>query len=159
MVKPTIVCILCNSKLICNNLIGCPPPTLLCFLVSNKRRIVDENYPIVIGMLLKWFSYIHCILLPIQIKKIKIRIPENLWSLFKFLLFPHSSVGKESACNAGDLSHEDPLEEGKATHCSVLAWRIPWTVQSMVWQRVRHDWVTFTSLHSKLSILLIIFFA
>ena len=22
---------------------------------------------------------------------------------------------------------EDPLEEGMATHCSVLAWRIPWT--------------------------------
>ena len=23
---------------------------------------------------------------------------------------------------------EDPLEEGKATHSSVLAWRMPWTV-------------------------------
>ena len=23
---------------------------------------------------------------------------------------------------------EDPLEKGKATHSSVLAWRIPWTV-------------------------------
>ena len=22
---------------------------------------------------------------------------------------------------------EDPLEEGMATHCSILAWRIPWT--------------------------------
>ena len=26
------------------------------------------------------------------------------------------------------LSWEDPLEKGKATHCSILAWRIPWTV-------------------------------
>ena len=30
--------------------------------------------------------------------------------------FPHGSVGKESACNAGDpagfLGHEDPLEKG-----------------------------------------------
>ena len=25
------------------------------------------------------------------------------------------------------LSREDPLEKGKATHSSVLAWRIPWT--------------------------------
>ena len=25
------------------------------------------------------------------------------------------------------LSQEDPLEEGTATHSSVLAWRIPWT--------------------------------
>jgi len=29
--------------------------------------------------------------------------------------FPDSSVGKESACNAGDLGWEDPLEKGKAT--------------------------------------------
>ena len=86
--------------------------------------------------------------------------------------FPDSSVGKESACNAGDtgsipelersagegicyplqyswaslvdqlvknppamwetwyrlLGWEDSLEKGKATHSSILAWRIPWTV-------------------------------
>ena len=34
------------------------------------------------------------------------------------------SDGKESACNAGDLGWEDPLEEGMATHSSILAWRI-----------------------------------
>ena len=57
--------------------------------------------------------------------------------------FPDSSVGKESACNAGELlknlpamqetwveslGWEDPLEKGTATHSSILAWRIPWTV-------------------------------
>ena len=86
--------------------------------------------------------------------------------------FPESSVGKESACNAGDPSlipglgrsaiegidyplqyswaflvawlvknlsamreiwvqtvgWEDPLEKGKATYSSILAWRIQWTV-------------------------------
>ena len=86
--------------------------------------------------------------------------------------FPDSSVGKESACNAGDpgsipgsgrsagevigdplqyscaflvaqmvknlpamretwvqsLGWEDTLEKGKATHSSILAWRIPWIV-------------------------------
>ena len=86
--------------------------------------------------------------------------------------FPDSSVGKESACNAGDpssipgsgrsagegigyplqyswaslvaqlvknlptmqetwvrsLGWEDPLEKGKATHSSILTWRITWTV-------------------------------
>ena len=86
--------------------------------------------------------------------------------------FPDSSVGKESACNAGDpgsipgsgraagegidyplqyswaslvaqlvktlpkmqetwvqsLGWEDPREKGTATHSSILAWRIPWTV-------------------------------
>ena len=86
--------------------------------------------------------------------------------------FPDSSVGKESACNAGDprsipgsgrsagerigypllyswaslvaqlvknppamqeawvrsLGWEDAPKKGKATHFSILAWRIPWTV-------------------------------
>ena len=36
------------------------------------------------------------------------------------------------------LGWEDPLEKGKATHSSILAWRIPWTVQSMGSQRVGH---------------------
>ena len=26
------------------------------------------------------------------------------------------------------LAWEDPLEKGTATHSSILAWRIPWTV-------------------------------
>ena len=25
------------------------------------------------------------------------------------------------------LGQEDPLEKGMATHCSILAWRVPWT--------------------------------
>ena len=29
--------------------------------------------------------------------------------------------------DAGSLSQEDPLEEGMATHSSILAQRIPWT--------------------------------
>ena len=49
-------------------------------------------------------------------------------------------MDKESTCNAGDAGDmglmpglgrspgwEDPLEEGVATHFSVLAWRIAWT--------------------------------
>ena len=46
--------------------------------------------------------------------------------------FPGGSDGKETACSAGDLGlmpglQEDPLEKERATHSSVLAWRIPWT--------------------------------
>ena len=37
------------------------------------------------------------------------------------------------------LGWEDPLEKGKVTHSSILAWRTPWTVESMESQRVRHD--------------------
>ena len=45
------------------------------------------------------------------------------------------------------LGQEDPLEKEMATHSSILAWRILWTeepgrLQSMGWQRVRHDWAT-----------------
>ena len=32
------------------------------------------------------------------------------------------------------LGWEDPLEKGNTTHSSILAWRIPWTVQPMVLQ-------------------------
>ena len=44
----------------------------------------------------------------------------------------------------GSLGREDPLEEGMATHSSILAWRIPWTeksagLQSIRLQRVGHD--------------------
>ena len=42
------------------------------------------------------------------------------------------------------LVWEDLLEKGKATHSSILAWRIPGTLQSMRRQRVRHDWAAFT---------------
>ena len=96
--------------------------------------------------------------------------------------FRKSSVGRESACNAGDpslipgsgrstgegvgyplryswvplvaqleknlpamqetrvpfLGWEDPLDNGKATHSSILAWRIPGL------RTVGHDWATFT---------------
>ena len=37
------------------------------------------------------------------------------------------------------LDLEDPLEKQTATHISILAWRIPWTVQSTELQRVGHD--------------------
>ena len=42
------------------------------------------------------------------------------------------------------LGWEDPLEKEKATHSSILAWRIPWTeerggLQSMGSQKVRHN--------------------
>ena len=42
------------------------------------------------------------------------------------------------------LGQEDSLEEGVATHSSILTWRIPWTeepggLQSMGSQTVRHN--------------------
>ena len=42
------------------------------------------------------------------------------------------------------MGWEDSLEEGMATHSSILAWRIPWTeepgsLHSMGSQRVKHN--------------------
>ena len=52
------------------------------------------------------------------------------------------------------LGQEDPLEKGRATHSSILAWRMPKTeepggLQSMGLQKVRQDWATNT--HSSLN--------
>ena len=65
-----------------------------------------------------------------------------------YVNFLSSSAGKESACNVGDLGGwEDPLEEGMATHSSILAWKIPWAeepggLQSMGSRKVRYDWAS-----------------
>ena len=64
-------------------------------------------------------------------------------------------VVKNPLANTGDmrldpgsrvqsLDQEDPVEEGMATHSSILGWRIPWTeepgeLQSIGSQRVGHD--------------------
>ena len=40
------------------------------------------------------------------------------------------------------LGQEDPLEEGMATHSSILAWRIPWTEEVdelQSWGSLRSD--------------------
>ena len=48
--------------------------------------------------------------------------------------FPCGSVVKNTPADAGDagsiLSREDPLGKGMATHCSIIAWEIPWTEES-----------------------------
>ena len=58
---------------------------------------------------------------------------------------------KKPPANAGDkkrgfrsLGQEDPLEEGMATHSSILVWRIPmdrgaWQATTIVAQRVGDD--------------------
>ena len=37
------------------------------------------------------------------------------------------------------LGWEDPLEEGMATHSSLLAWRTPWTAQPGGWRGALHS--------------------
>ena len=65
-----------------------------------------------------------------------------------YMQFPGGSVGKDPPARqetwARSLGWEDPLEEGMATHSSILAWRIPMDeepggLQPMGSQKVRHD--------------------
>ena len=68
-----------------------------------------------------------------------------------FVGFPSVSVAKDlpavqemQRTQVQSLGWEAPLEEGMATHSSILAGKIPWTeepggVQTMGLQRVGHD--------------------
>ena len=68
-----------------------------------------------------------------------------------WLGFPGGSVGKESACNAGDTGDTGltpgsgrPPGEGQDNPLQHSFWRIPWTekpggLQSLGLQRVEHD--------------------
>ena len=48
------------------------------------------------------------------------------------------------------LAQEDPLEEGMATHSSILAWRIPWTEKSgRLWDRIHEIVKSQTQLVTK----------
>ena len=62
--------------------------------------------------------------------------------------FPSDSAVKNPSAmqetQVRSLGWEDPLEEGMATHSSILAWRVPWTeepggLQFIGSQRVRHE--------------------
>ena len=69
---------------------------------------------------------------------------------------------KNPPANAGDietwvgsLGREDPLEEGTATHSSILSWRTPWReesgrLQPMGSHRVRHDWSNLACSHNQI---------
>jgi len=51
------------------------------------------------------------------------------------------------------MGWEDPVEEGMATHSSILAWKIPWAeqpgrLQSIGSQRVRHNWSNWACVHA-----------
>ena len=55
------------------------------------------------------------------------------------------------------LGWEDPLEEGMATHSSILTWRIPWTeepggLQSIGLRRVKYNRSNLARTHPRLGV-------
>jgi len=68
--------------------------------------------------------------------------------------FPGGSVVNNLPANAGDAGSNPgsgrSLQKERATHSSILVWKIPWTeepgrLQSTGWRRVEHDLVTKTT--------------
>ena len=53
------------------------------------------------------------------------RVIELLWASLVAQLVKNPPAMRETWVQS--LGQEDPLEEGMATHSSILAWRIPWT--------------------------------
>ena len=60
---------------------------------------------------------------------------------------PRWLSSKESALDAKDagdmgqsLGQKDPLEEGMATHSSILAWKVPWTEEPYRLHGVTKSW-------------------
>ena len=59
------------------------------------------------------------------------------WTSFVSQLLKNLPAMRETWIQS--VGWEDPLEKAKATHSSILAWRIPWTIKSIGSQRVGHD--------------------
>ena len=75
--------------------------------------------------------------------KVTVRVNNSMFRNISVALMVKNPPAKQETV-VQSLGREDHLEEGKATHCSILAWRIPWTeepseLQSMRSQIVRHD--------------------
>ena len=65
-----------------------------------------------------------------KIAKSEIQVSEYCTQVKHFMGFTGGSDGKESAFRMQEtrvqsLDQEDPLEKGRATHSTILAWRIP----------------------------------
>ena len=74
----------------------------------------------------------------------------NYWASLVSQLIKYPSAMQETLVQF--LGWKDPLEEGMATHLSILAWRIPWTeepggLQGIRSQRVGHNWALLLLSH------------
>ena len=114
-----------------------------------EKTIVVLEFPLSLPLALP--SFVSC-LLPSKAKDIIVvstfcNYCDAYKSIYLVQDFPGGSGGEESNCSAGNPGSIPgsgrSLGGGNATHSSILAWRIPWTVEldgipSMRSQRIRH---------------------
>ena len=70
------------------------------------------------------------------LRSVDISSPSSLYQILETYVLRRASLVAQLVKNppaiqetwVRSLGWEDPLEKGKATHSSILAWRIPWTV-------------------------------
>ena len=75
-------------------------------------------------------------------------ISDTLWASLAAQLVHNQPAMRETWVRS--LGWENPLEKGKATHSSILAWRIPWTVHGVPKSRTRLSDFQFTMDHKEI---------
>ena len=76
----------------------------------------------------------------------EVSFPYNLHNASQVFPSIHLPMQERQETQVQSLGGEDPLEEEMATHCRILAWKVPQRekpgrLQSMGSQGVEHDWV------------------
>ena len=107
-----------------------------CYMSVSRHMLFEPQ-----AMLLGWQVFWYVGILPCWPRAVKYHC-HWLWASLVAWLVKNLPAMRETW--VWSLGWKDPLEKGKATHSSILAWRIPWTVESRGSQRVGHDWMTFT---------------
>ena len=98
-----------------------------CSIIYNSH---ENNLSVINGWMNKYTLHIHMY----TCTYIHIHYMYMCVCVYIYMHYMVALVVKNLPANAGDirdvgsiLGLEDPLEEGMATHSSILAWRIPWT--------------------------------
>ena len=130
-----------NTQAIC-----CSPAEVICSLPAYFHNLLILN---------KYFSVL--VSLAVVVKRDHEIMGGIIFCVWKncsiCLIYNTPTVQEIQETQVGFVGQEEPLEEGRATHSSILAWRILWTeepggLQSIGLQRVGHDWSNLACMYS-----------
>ena len=115
---------------------------------SNKHTFIRSELLKVLGKLLQKWRFSWLMINPFECPLYK---DIYIYNFLQASLVPQmlKSLPAMQETWVKSLCWEDPLEEGMATHSSILAWRIPWAkkpggLQSMKSHSAGHSWATNT---------------
>ena len=111
-------------------------PMANCGLRTVNGKFVEHNletkFPAILG---EWWNFTLSLLVPLGMWIISAQLIPTFSHLVAAWIIRGASLVAQLVKNPPAmqetpvefLGREDPLEKGKATHSSILAWRIPWT--------------------------------